>query len=142
MPQSNALRIAAALGFLAVALGALGAHGKLHDLLDHNQTASFWEKAVFYQFIHTVMLFVLAGRAPLRRGPWFCFLVGIVLFSGSLYVLALTNIRKLGAVTPFGGLSFLAGWLWLVIAPPVATSPSVPAASDASNKTRCTGGAE
>ena len=115
MTNSQASRIAAVLGFLAVALGAFGAHGLKH-LLEQNGTVAIWEKAVFYQFIHTVMLFVLAGRTPLRKGPWFSFLIGIVIFSGSLYLLAITNIKWLGAITPFGGLSFLVGWLWLALA--------------------------
>ncbi len=104
------------LGFLSVALGAFGAHG-LEQLLVQNETAAVWEKAVFYQFIHTVMLFVLATRPRLAKGPWWCFLIGIILFSGSLYVLAVTNVRWLGAITPFGGVSFLAGWIWLLVRP-------------------------
>ena len=117
MTNATALRISALLGFLAVALGAFGAHGPLNKLLTENKTLSIWEKAVFYHFIHTVMLFVLANRSPLRRGPWLSFLTGILLFSGSLYLLALTNVKWLGAITPFGGLSFLAGWLCLIISP-------------------------
>ena len=116
MINSTAARIAAVLGFLAVALGAFGAHG-LKDLLARNGTAAIWEKAVLYHFIHAVMLFVLGQRPNLLLGPWFCFLIGILIFSGSLYLLAATNIRALGAITPIGGLSFLAGWLWLVIQP-------------------------
>jgi uncharacterized membrane protein YgdD (TMEM256/DUF423 family) len=116
MSNSTGLRIAAVLGLLAVALGAFGAHG-LKSLLNQNGTAAIWEKAVFYHFIHAVMLFLLAQRSPVRAGPWFSFLAGIVLFSGSLYVLALTNIKVLGAITPFGGVSFIVGWLWLAIAP-------------------------
>jgi uncharacterized membrane protein YgdD (TMEM256/DUF423 family) len=122
MKSSTALRIAAVFGFLAVALGAFGAHS-LHSLLVQNQTAEIWEKAVFYHFIHAVMLFVLAGRTPFRQGPWLCFLAGIVIFSGSLYLLALTNLRWLGAITPIGGVSFLAGWLWLAIAPLSRSAP-------------------
>ena len=141
MSQSTAFRIAAAFGFVAVALGAFGAHG-LHDLLKQNQTDAIWEKAVFYHLIHTVMLFVLAGRAPLRHGPWFCFLAGIVIFSGSLYLLAVTNLRWWGAITPAGGLSFLAGWLWLLIAPLFGGATNAPPTSDGSNKTRYTGGEE
>ncbi|SPE60499.1 conserved membrane hypothetical protein [Verrucomicrobia bacterium] len=118
MTNSVALRVAALVGLLAVALGAFGAHG-LKDILARNQTATIWEKAVLYHFIHGLMLFILAGRRPLPAGPWFCFLAGIVIFSGSLYVLAVTNVRWLGAITPVGGLSFIAGWLWLVIAPVV-----------------------
>jgi uncharacterized membrane protein YgdD (TMEM256/DUF423 family) len=104
------------MGFLAVALGAFGAHS-LKDLLGRNGTAEIWQKAVFYHFIHAVMLFLLAQRPSLQTGPWVCFLVGILIFSGSLYVLALTNVRVLGAITPIGGVSFIVGWLWLAICP-------------------------
>ena len=114
----TAIRVSALLGFAAVALGAFGAHSLKH-LLAQNQTTSVWEKAVFYHFIHAVMLFVLATRPRSAAGPWFCFLAGILLFSGSLYTLALTNVKWLGAITPFGGLSFLAGWLWLALQPAV-----------------------
>src|SRR6185295_2034685 len=95
-------------------LGAFGAHG-LKDTLVANQTAAIWEKAVLYHFIHTVMLFVLSQRPTLRSGPWFCFLIGIVIFSGSLYLLAVTNLKWLGAITPIGGVSFIAGWLCLFL---------------------------
>ncbi|HWQ92297.1 MAG TPA: DUF423 domain-containing protein [Clostridia bacterium] len=111
-----ALRIAALIGLLAVALGAFGAHG-LKELLARNETAAIWEKAVLYHFIHALMLFVLALRSPLSTGAWFCFLAGILIFSGSLYLMAVTNHRWLGAITPIGGLSFIAGWLWLAIQP-------------------------
>jgi len=104
------------MGFLAVGLGAFGAHG-LKNVLTENNTVAIWEKAVFYHFIHTIMLFVLGGRNPFPKGPWFSFLIGIGLFSGSLYLLALTNVRWLGAVTPVGGLSLIAGWVWLLLKP-------------------------
>jgi uncharacterized membrane protein YgdD (TMEM256/DUF423 family) len=112
--MTNALhiRIAAVAGFLAVALGAFGAHG-LKEILAQNGTTAIWEKAVFYHFIHAVMLFVVAGRKPFVAGAWWSFLAGIVIFSGSLYLLAVTNMKWLGAVTPIGGLSFLVGWAWL-----------------------------
>ena len=61
------------------------------------------------------MLFVLAQRERVRRGAFVSFLAGIVLFSGSLYLLAVTNARWLGAVTPFGGICFMAGWVWLLL---------------------------
>jgi uncharacterized membrane protein YgdD (TMEM256/DUF423 family) len=107
-----ATRVAAILGFLAVALGAFGKHG-LEKLLADNKTAEVWQTAVFYHFIHTVMLFLLGQRPPVRSGPWLCFLAGILLFSGSLYLLAVTNVRWLGAITPLGGGCFLIGWAWL-----------------------------
>ena len=115
MANASALRIAALMGFLAVGLGAFGAHG-LKEVLTRHNTAAVWDKAVLYHLIHAVMLFVLASRAPFISGAWWSFLAGMVLFSGSLYLLALTNWHWLGALTPFGGISFLAGWLWLAIA--------------------------
>ena len=108
-----ARRISAGLGFLAVALGAFGAHGLKH-LLAQNGLADVWEKAVFYHFIHAVMLFVLAERKVLPAVVWWFFLAGIIFFSGSLYLLAVTGERWMGAVTPVGGVCFLVGWLGLV----------------------------
>ena len=113
MTNVTALRVSAVMGALAVALGAFGAHS-LKDVLIRNGTTAIWEKAVFYHFIHAIMLFILSGRTPLQLGPWFSFLNGILIFSGSLYLLALTNVRWLGAITPIGGISFIVGWLWLV----------------------------
>ena len=110
------VRIAAALCFLAVALGAFGAHG-LRSTLEKHGTLDVWNKAVFYHFIHAIALLVLALYGTINRGAWWLLFAGIFLFSGSLYVMALTNLRWLGAVTPFGGLCFLAGWAWLIIAP-------------------------
>jgi uncharacterized membrane protein YgdD (TMEM256/DUF423 family) len=72
---------------------------------------------VFYHFIHAVMLFILAERRPLQVWPWLSFMLGILLFSGSLYLLALTNIRWLGAITPFGGVGFIIGWTCLLLHP-------------------------
>jgi len=126
MTNSTASRIAAVAGALAVGLGAFGAHG-LKGVLLQNQTVAIWEKAVFYHFVHTVMLFVLASRVPLRRLAWFSFLIGIVVFSGSLYLLAVTNVRWLGAITPIGGVSFIVGWVCL------AVSPSMPSSGTGAN---------
>jgi len=116
LTNSVCLRIAALLGLLGVALGAFGAHA-LKPVLAQNQTVAIWEKAVFYQFIHAVMLFLLAQRARVPAGPWLSFLAGIVLFSGSLYLFAITRLSWLPVFTPFGGTCFLVGWLWLIIAP-------------------------
>jgi uncharacterized membrane protein YgdD (TMEM256/DUF423 family) len=95
-----------------VALGAFGAHG-LKYLLAQNGTADIWKTAVFYHFIHAVMLFVLAERKPFPAVAWWSFLTGILFFSGSLYLLAVTNVLWLGAVTPVGGVGLLFGWGWL-----------------------------
>jgi uncharacterized membrane protein YgdD (TMEM256/DUF423 family) len=110
------IRIAAALCFLAVAFGAFGAHA-LRSTLETRGMLDVWNKAVLYHFIHAIALFALALYGTANRGAWWLFFAGILVFSGSLYVMALTNLRWLGAVTPFGGLCFLAGWAWLIIAP-------------------------
>ncbi|MGI8435678.1 MAG: DUF423 domain-containing protein [Chthoniobacterales bacterium] len=110
-------RIAATLCFLAVGLGAFGAHA-LRGTLEANGTLEVWKTAVLYHLAHAVALIALALHGSTNRGAFSLLTAGIVIFSGSLYVLALTNIRWLGAITPLGGLCFLAGWLWLVVAPP------------------------
>jgi uncharacterized membrane protein YgdD (TMEM256/DUF423 family) len=112
-------RIAAVLCFLAVALGAFGAHG-LRSMLEGRGMIDVWNKAVFYHFVHAVALLALALYGTINRGACLLLLAGILVFSGSLYLLALIPQARdwLGAVTPLGGLCFLAGWAWLVIAPP------------------------
>ncbi len=105
------------LGFLSVALGAFGAHS-LKGVLD-GYGKSIYEKAVLYQMFHTMALFALGmlqhlyKETPFSPAGW-GFLVGIILFSGSLYLLAGTGIKWLGAITPAGGVAFLFGWFWLV----------------------------
>jgi len=113
------IRIAAVLCFLAVALGAFGAHG-LRATLETRGMLDVWNKAVLYHFIHAVALLVLALFGSINRGAWWLLFAGIFLFSGSLYLIALIPQARdwLGPVTPVGGLCFLAGWAWLIIAPP------------------------
>jgi len=110
-------RIAAALCFLAVSLGAFGAHA-LKATLQGNGMLDVWNKAVLYHFLHALALIVIALHAAGNRAAYFLIFAGLVFFSGSLYALALTNVRWLGAVTPIGGLCFLAGWAWLIVSPP------------------------
>jgi len=112
-------RIAAALCFVAVALGAFGAHA-LRSTLEGRGMVDAWNKAVFYQFVHAIALLVLALYGTINRGACLLLLIGILLFSGSLYLLALIPQARdwLGPVTPVGGLCFLAGWAWLALAPP------------------------
>ncbi|HJT45756.1 MAG TPA: DUF423 domain-containing protein [Chthoniobacterales bacterium] len=110
------IRIAAALCFLAVALGAFGAHW-LKAPLEARQMIDVWKTAVLYHFIHAVVLFVLAYFGNANRGAWWLLFAGIIVFSGSLYLMGLTGVRWLGAITPLGGLCFLAGWAWLVVSP-------------------------
>ena len=111
-------RIAAALCFLAVALGAFGAHS-LRSTLETHGMLDVWNKAVLYHFIHAIALFVLALFSATNRGAWWLLFAGIFLFSGSLYLMALIRQSPdwLGLVTPLGGLCFLVGWAWLIIAP-------------------------
>jgi len=110
------LRIAAALCFVAVALGAFGAHA-LKATLQSSGMLDAWNKAVLYHLVHAVALVALALYGAGNRGAYLLLAAGILFFSGSLYTMALTNVRWLGAITPLGGLCFLAGWAWLVIAP-------------------------
>ena len=111
-------------GFLAVALGAFGAHGlkaRLSPLADAAQRLSWWETAAHYQLAHALALglcaqLVARSHAASAQVAGFCFLGGIALFSGSLYVMTLTGLRALGAITPLGGLCFLAGWGAVIVA--------------------------
>ena len=113
------LLIGAAAGFAGVALGAFGAH-VLRSRLAPDMLAVF-ETAVRYHMYHAlaiVMVGLIAARLDgwmIRAAGW-CFSAGIVLFSGSLYALALTGVTMFGAITPIGGLAFLAGWACLAIA--------------------------
>jgi uncharacterized membrane protein YgdD (TMEM256/DUF423 family) len=115
-PEMMMIRLAAALCFLAVALGAFGAHA-LRSIIENHGLVDVWNKAVLYHFVHAITLVLLALHGAANRGAWWFFLAGIFLFSGSLYTMALTNVRWLGAITPLGGLCFLAGWAWLIISP-------------------------
>lgn len=107
-------------GFLAVALGAFGAHS-LKERLGALNTLAVWQTASHYHVIHAVALLVVALLAMnLTNTRWiraigWLFLVGILLFAGSLYALALTGVKVLGAITPFGGLCFLAGWILILL---------------------------
>lgn len=116
MNAKNAFRIAAVVGFLGVALGAFGAHGLQSTLLAHN-TVDIWKTASTYHLIHAVVLLFLATLRPFPKTAWMLMLAGIVIFSGSLYLLGVSGIKILGAVTPVGGVCFIAGWLWLAIKP-------------------------
>lgn len=113
------LLLAAFAGFTGVALGAFAAHG-LKARLSAEYLAVF-QTGVHYQLIHALALFgvaLLLQRLPsaLLQVAGSLFALGIVLFSGSLYLLTLSGIGKLGMITPLGGLAFLAGWLCLGLA--------------------------
>ena len=105
----------AVFGGLGVMLGAFGAHALKESLSE--RSLQTYQTASHYQFLHALALILLGiwiqsqtQTGPLAQAAGWLFAVGIVLFSGSLYALAVTDIKILGAVTPFGGLSFIAGW--------------------------------
>jgi len=112
----NFYTIGALSGALVVMLGAFGAHG-LKEVLDE-YSRSIYEKAVLYQMLHTVAILILGvmekvqPQLNLQWSGW-AFVLGIILFSGSLYLLAILGTRWLGAVTPLGGIFFILGWALL-----------------------------
>jgi uncharacterized membrane protein YgdD (TMEM256/DUF423 family) len=121
------LILGALVGFLGVAIGAFGAHA-LEETLKANQREATFATATQYHMYHALALLAVAWAAtrwPDNLTYWagYLFIIGIILFSGSLYALSLTNQRWLGAVTPFGGLAFLAGWFCLGLAAWRGTAP-------------------
>ena len=112
------LIVAAAYGLLAVALGAFGAHGLRAKLAP--EMMAVYRTAVEYQFYHALALLAVALLALRAASPWlsvagYAFSVGVILFSGSLYLLAVTGTRWLGAITPLGGVALLLGWFALLV---------------------------
>jgi uncharacterized membrane protein YgdD (TMEM256/DUF423 family) len=105
--------------FLAVALGAFGAHGLKNRLSEY--LLSVYNTGVQYHMIHAIGLIMIGilsqwlAPSHLNIAGWSLF-VGIIIFSGSLYVLSITGIKWLGAITPIGGVAFLVGWVFLAIA--------------------------
>jgi len=114
----NFVSIGSILGMLVVILGAFGAHG-LKDILD-DYGQSIYDKAVLYHMFHSIAILVLGiiqkilPDLELQLVGLF-FLLGIVIFSGSLYILVLSGLRWLGAITPIGGVLLIAGWLMLAL---------------------------
>ena len=118
--MKTAIIIAAIFGFLGVTLGAFGAHA-LKDKFKEPKYAKNWETAVSYQFTHTfaialtgILMHLLGTSSSLTWAMWL-FTAGTIIFSGSLYILSLTGIKKLGAITPIGGLLMLSGWVLLLV---------------------------
>ena len=114
------ITLASLSGMLAVALGAFGAHALKNRLDDY--AMGVFQTAVQYQFYHSLALLAVGvialshPQAALLRSSGWLFALGIVVFSGSLYVLSFSGLRWLGAVTPIGGLAFIAGWACLAAA--------------------------
>lgn len=118
MTHSLMTRLGAGFMLLAVGLGAFGAHA-LKAKVEPDLLA-VWKTGVEYQVYHALALLLLASLRGPSKSAW-CFSAGIVLFSGSLYLLTLTGVKKWGAVTPIGGVLFLAGWaVWLFTKAPAA----------------------
>jgi uncharacterized membrane protein YgdD (TMEM256/DUF423 family) len=110
--KKRAFTLTGIIGAAAVGLGAFGAHG-LEDLLVEHGRVETWETAAFYHLVHSVVLLVLVSRKVWRPWAWTAFATGITVFSGSLYVLSLSQHGWLGAITPIGGILLIAGWISL-----------------------------
>jgi uncharacterized membrane protein YgdD (TMEM256/DUF423 family) len=106
--------VAALSGFFAVVFGAFGAHA-LRSRFDALGTLSIWQTGVLYNLVHAVVLLVISRWDPFPRLAFWLMFAGLVVFSGSLYILALTNVLWIGAITPLGGLGMLGGWLTLAL---------------------------
>lgn len=113
MYKVNWVLTGAIFGFLGVALGAFGAHG-LENILSQANLER-WNTAVLYNLIHAVIIVALGLKGEKFVLPCLFFSIGILLFSFSLYLYSLTSIKLFAMITPFGGLSFLAGWVFLMI---------------------------
>ena len=100
----------AVAGFLGVALGAFGAHA-LNERLVANDRLDVWQTAVLYHLVQVVAALAVLGLSRAAAVWW---LAGVAVFSGSLYLLAITNIGGFGAITPIGGVAFLVGWVLLI----------------------------
>ena len=106
--------ISAVSGFTAVAIGAFGAHGLREKL--SQEMLEVYKTGVFYQFIHTIVLLILASTNFINsKISSIFFLFGIILFSFSLYLYSISGIQFFAMITPVGGVCFLIGWLWLII---------------------------
>jgi len=106
--------ISAVSGFTAVAIGAFGAHGLREKL--SAEMLEVYKTGVLYQFIHTIVLLILSLTNFIKgKLPSIFFLTGIILFSFSLYLYSTLGIRIFAMITPVGGVSFLIGWIWIII---------------------------
>ena len=114
----NYLLFGAMSGCLVVIMGAFGAHA-LNELLD-DYGKSIYNKAVLYHMFHTIAILILGlinkiqPEIQLSMAGW-SFVFGIIMFSGSLYIVAITGIKSLGIITPIGGILFIIGWVFLIL---------------------------
>ena len=107
--------IAGVFGALGVALGAFGAHG-LEGRVEDARLIEVWHTAARYHLLHALALLGVAAHPRSPDVAGWLFVVGVVIFSGSLYTMTLTGMRRWGAITPLGGLCLIAGWLMLAFA--------------------------
>lgn len=121
MSGKKIIQLAAILGACAVGIGAFGAHG-LKEILAETGRAETFETGVKYHFYHSLAIFLI-GILALVKPEWkklstaaILMTVGILIFSCSLYILSLTGITWLGAITPLGGVAFIAGWILVLLA--------------------------
>jgi uncharacterized membrane protein YgdD (TMEM256/DUF423 family) len=106
--------ISSVAGFTAVAIGAFGAHGLREKLSP--EMLEVYKTGVFYHFVHTIVLLILSLTDFIKsKISSIFFLIGIILFSFSLYIYSTSGIRFFAMVTPVGGVSFLTGWFWLIV---------------------------
>ncbi|WP_291784405.1 DUF423 domain-containing protein [Cecembia sp.] len=121
MKKHTFIQISAILGALAVGIGAFGAHG-LQPLLEANARVATFETAVQYHFYHALAMLAISiwySMSPEKKAlKWAMglFLIGILIFSGSLYILSLSGITWLGAITPIGGVAFIIAWITIIFA--------------------------
>jgi uncharacterized membrane protein YgdD (TMEM256/DUF423 family) len=111
----TARRVASILGILGVVLGAFGAHA-LKDQLTA-ESLEWWKTATLYHLVHAAATLATGREDGRASAATWSFALGVLLFSGSLYAMAVTHVRALGAVTPFGGVAFLVGWALLFLRP-------------------------
>lgn len=121
MTGKQIIQVAAIFGMLAVGIGAFGAHG-LKEMLTETGRSETFETGVKYHFYHSLAIFII-GVLALVKPEWkklstsaILMIFGILIFSGSLYVLSLTGITWLGAITPIGGVAFIAWWILVFLA--------------------------
>jgi len=118
MSGSNWIRIGAIMAVITVGMGAFGAHALKGRLDEYAQ--GIYAKAVLYQMFHAMGILAVGILMIVRQNSnlniaGICFTLGIILFSGSLYLLAISGVRWLGMITPLGGVSFIVGWIWMFL---------------------------
>lgn len=118
--QNKFILIGAILAMLGVIIGAFGAHA-LKSILEANSRVDTFETAVKYHFYHAIGLLIIGLLSNLQPSKWLsyagnCLLIGVIIFSGSLYALCVSGITFLGAITPIGGVCMIAGWFLVIVA--------------------------